>query len=362
MSSNNKTTTTKPTLYQLLHVESTCTTTELRKSFLALARIVHPDKNPHDPNAAKNFQALRRAYEILNNPTTRERYDRTGISPDDEGVGFDTAYEKYRGIKVTEKDIELAEQSYRESQEEKDDLITYFESHHGDVTNVLGFIIASRNEDRERFIEFWSQALKDGRCNKKFKKTFDTTKKNILSLEELDAQEEDIDDDEEEEDEDVEMDEEDDGFIVHDDEEINDDDSDEEDNNNNVQLTIGDSVLAKWKGGNRWYNGKITKKSRDGKKFSVQYDQDGVVEDNIPRNYIKTSSSKSNNNKKRTNSSSATATTTTTTTTTTTSEPIHDDEIDDMDGLIQALRKKAANREAEFDKFESKYRKKSKRI
>lgn len=47
-------------LYEFLKVSKSATNTEIRKAYYALARIVHPDKNPNDPNAEENFKALQK--------------------------------------------------------------------------------------------------------------------------------------------------------------------------------------------------------------------------------------------------------------------------------------------------------------
>ena len=180
-------------LYDLLRVPRTATQPELRRAYLGLARVVHPDKNPGDAGAKANFQALRRAYEVLSNPVTRERYDRTGVVDGDDGsAAFEEAYERFRGVRVTEQDIEAALKSFRGSPEEEKDLIEVFLMRKGDVTDALAFVVGSTDEDVPRFVEFWAEALKSGRLPKSMRKAFDASKGKIRSLKELDEMAEDL--------------------------------------------------------------------------------------------------------------------------------------------------------------------------
>lgn len=62
--------------YQLLHIEQTATTDEIRKAYRKLALKHHPDKNPDNVEQAnKIFHKLQEAYEILSDDTERAWYD-----------------------------------------------------------------------------------------------------------------------------------------------------------------------------------------------------------------------------------------------------------------------------------------------
>lgn len=65
----------EPTHYELLGVPETATEAEIRRRFRELARKLHPDANPGDPEAHERFVRLNQAYQTLCDPARRADYD-----------------------------------------------------------------------------------------------------------------------------------------------------------------------------------------------------------------------------------------------------------------------------------------------
>src|SRR5579871_5833914 len=88
-------------LYDVLNLEKTATSAEIKKAYYRLALIHHPDRSG-DP---KEFQQIGRAYEILSNEASRHIYDETGIIPE-EGDGFADLQERFKSMfaRVTKAD------------------------------------------------------------------------------------------------------------------------------------------------------------------------------------------------------------------------------------------------------------------
>lgn len=64
--------------YEILEVEKGATGDEIKRAYRKLAKKYHPDLNPNDSEAEKNFKEVNAAYEVLSDDNKRARYDRFG--------------------------------------------------------------------------------------------------------------------------------------------------------------------------------------------------------------------------------------------------------------------------------------------
>ena len=163
--------------YGILQLQNDATPEEIRRNFLLLSRKVHPDRNP-SKDAAEKFISLKKAYDTLSDPARRRAYD-GGFGSGTVSPEFDAAYEFFRSARINIEDVDAYLDGYRGSVVEEEDLIAYYETHDGDITLLLAYIIGSRDEDVPRYLAFFERAIADGRLDPKYadrsKYPFDVT-------------------------------------------------------------------------------------------------------------------------------------------------------------------------------------------
>jgi DnaJ family protein C protein 9 len=161
-------------LYDVLSVSETASTSEIKKAYYTKARECHPDVG----GDTELFQKVGRAYEILSNEKRRKRYDDTGSTDlmHDREEGFDWD-EYWRALykKVTVQDIQDVHDEYKGSEEEASDVKKYYIAFKGDMNKMLDNIMLSKEADVERFCEMIDQWIKDGQV-KEFPKFIKTCK------------------------------------------------------------------------------------------------------------------------------------------------------------------------------------------
>jgi molecular chaperone DnaJ len=78
--------------YEVLGLDRTADSEEIKGVYRKLAMKYHPDRNPGDESAAERFKEASEAYEVLGDPDKRSRYDRfghAGVRGAFSGGGFD---------------------------------------------------------------------------------------------------------------------------------------------------------------------------------------------------------------------------------------------------------------------------------
>lgn len=73
--------------YEVLGVSKDVSSDDLKKAYRKLAKQYHPDMNPGDKTAETKFKEVNEAYEVLNDPAKRQRYDQFGHAGVDPSYG-----------------------------------------------------------------------------------------------------------------------------------------------------------------------------------------------------------------------------------------------------------------------------------
>ncbi|XP_053547868.1 dnaJ homolog subfamily C member 9 [Bombina bombina] len=153
-------------LYQALGVRKEASEAEVRRGYHKASLKVHPDRVPEpDKEAATaKFQVLGKVYAVLSDKEQRTLYDEQGIVDDEsESVSKDRNWEEYWRLlfkKLTVEDIKAFEEKYKESEEEKADVIQAYMDFEGDMDSIMESVLCVTHEDEPRIREIINQAIK----------------------------------------------------------------------------------------------------------------------------------------------------------------------------------------------------------
>ncbi|WP_276887634.1 molecular chaperone DnaJ [Anaerococcus lactolyticus] len=79
--------------YEVLGVERTATSVEIKIEYRKLAKKYHPDLNPDNEEAEQKFKEANLAYEILSDPDKKQKYDAYGAAAfENGGAGFNGGF------------------------------------------------------------------------------------------------------------------------------------------------------------------------------------------------------------------------------------------------------------------------------
>ncbi|KAG4417332.1 hypothetical protein IFR04_009547 [Cadophora malorum] len=155
--------------YTVLGIEKSATADEIKSAYRKAALKHHPDKAaPHlKDEAHTKFQEVAFAYAVLSDPIRRKRYDTTGSTSESMDADGDFSWsdfysEQFRDV-VTEDAIERFAKAYKNSDEERDDVVKAYEKVKGSWRGIYeSVMLGDPLEDEDRFRSYIDAAIASG--------------------------------------------------------------------------------------------------------------------------------------------------------------------------------------------------------
>ncbi|KAL6717419.1 hypothetical protein ACLMJK_005334 [Lecanora helva] len=155
--------------YEVLQLETTASSQEVKSAYKKLALRHHPDKVAESArdNAHVKFQEIAFAYAILSEPRRRQRYDTTGNTSEsidvDDNFDWSSYFKAQFAEAVTGEKLNNFKSSYQHSEEEKRDVLKAYKKTKGSMEKVFDQVMMSNPlYDEVRFRELIEAAIKAG--------------------------------------------------------------------------------------------------------------------------------------------------------------------------------------------------------
>ncbi|KAK9473251.1 uncharacterized protein V1510DRAFT_110035 [Dipodascopsis tothii] len=152
--------------YECLGITKDASEADVRKAYRRLALIHHPDKSlPENREAAHTrFQEIAFAYGVLSEPERRRLYDETGsLEESASDFSWKEFFDQMYKRAITKEIIEEDKREYRESGQEREDILKFYATSRGSLDVIFENVVHSDVlEDEERFRGIIDEAIDAG--------------------------------------------------------------------------------------------------------------------------------------------------------------------------------------------------------
>lgn len=154
--------------YDVLGLDKTATTDQIKSAYRKAALKHHPDKAAESDRATahQKFQEIALAYAILSDERRRKRYDTTGntsesLDLEDDDFNWTDFFREQTAAMVDGAMIDRIKKEYQGSEEERTDVLAAYTDAEGDMDSVYEQIMCSNVlEDDKRFRQIIDKAIK----------------------------------------------------------------------------------------------------------------------------------------------------------------------------------------------------------